>query len=189
MFGAKARTGPRQIRAAMTYRFDRLKILVVDDNPHMRKLLAAILQAAGVTQLFQAESVATAWAAFNEANPDIVFVDWMLNGPSGLELVRMIRTDAKSANPLVPVIMLTGYTQIEHVIQARDAGATEFLAKPVSAKSILARLVAVIEYPRAFVRTKYYFGPCRRRHRPGDYRGQERRSAGSEVAIDMPSKP
>jgi DNA-binding response OmpR family regulator len=62
------------------------------------------------------------------------------------------------------------------VQQARDAGINEFLAKPVSVKAMLARLTAVIEYPRPFVRTANYFGPCRRRRNSEDYAGPERRS-------------
>ena len=73
--------------------------------------------------------------------------------------------------------MLTGHTSIERVRAARDAGVNEFLAKPVSAKAILTRLISVIEHPRPFVRTKVYFGPDRRRHRDGGYHGPERRAS------------
>jgi DNA-binding response OmpR family regulator len=70
--------------------------------------------------------------------------------------------------------MITGHTSPERVHAARDAGVNEFLAKPVSSKSIMARVISVIENPRPFVRTKAYFGPCRRRRRV-DYHGPERR--------------
>ena len=76
------------------------------------------------------------------------------------------------------MIMLTGHTQIDQVRQARDAGINEFLAKPVSVKTIMTRLVAVIEHPRPYVRTKAYFGPCRRRRGSEEYRGPERRVMG-----------
>jgi DNA-binding response OmpR family regulator len=95
---------------------------------------------------------------------------------SGLELVKLIRTSPDCPNPFVPVIMLTGHSQAEHVREARDAGATEFLAKPISAKGVLARMTLVIESPRSFVRTKEYFGPCRRRRADEDYHGPERRA-------------
>jgi two-component system, chemotaxis family, chemotaxis protein CheY len=52
----------------------------------------------------------------------------------------------------------------------------EFLAKPVSVKAVMVRLTSVIEHPRAFVRTKVYFGPCRRRRGKEEYRGPERRA-------------
>lgn len=157
------------------YRFDRMKVLVVDDNVHMRKLVTTILQAFGVIQIYEAENGERAWSILREANPDVVVLDWVMEGMSGIELMRMIRTNPQSANPFVPVIMLTGHTSIEHVNKARDSGINEFIAKPVSVKTMMQRLVAVIEHPRPYVRTSVYFGPCRRRRGDGDYRGPERR--------------
>jgi DNA-binding response OmpR family regulator len=61
------------------------------------------------------------------------------------------------------------------VLQARDAGVNEFIAKPVSVKTLMQRLVAVIESPRPYVRTEAYFGPCRRRRGAEEHRGPERR--------------
>jgi len=164
------------------YRFERLKVLVVDDNPHMRKLVVTILQAFGVINIFEAGDSEQTWKMLREGNPDVVFMDWILDRASGLELIKKIRTSNQSPNPFVPIIMLTGYTQAEHVRQARDAGINEFLAKPVSVNAIMMRLVAVIEHPRPFVRTKTYFGPCRRRHGDEEYRGPERRSTMDDEA-------
>jgi two-component system chemotaxis response regulator CheY len=157
------------------YRFDRMKVLVVDDNVHMRKLVTTILQAFGVIQIYEAESGDRAWNVLRESNPDVVVLDWVMEGMSGIDLMRMIRTNPQSPNPFVPVIMLTGHTSIEHVNKARDAGINEFIAKPVSVKTMMQRLVAVVEHPRPYVRTSVYFGPCRRRRGTEDYRGPERR--------------
>ena len=159
------------------YRFDRLKIMVVDDNQHMRKLVVTILQAFGAIQVFEAADGQRAWAMLREVNPDVIFLDWQMDGMSGLDLVKMIRTSSQTPNPFVPIIMLTGHTHIDHVRQARDAGVNEFLAKPVSVRAIMSRLVSVIEHPRPYVRTKGYFGPCRRRRGMDEYRGPERRAA------------
>jgi DNA-binding response OmpR family regulator len=74
------------------------------------------------------------------------------------------------------VIMLTGHTSLEHVREARDAGVNEFIAKPVSVKTMMSRLAAVIEQPRSYVRTGSYFGPCRRRRNLHEYQGPERRN-------------
>ena len=166
------------------YRFDRLKILVVDDNIHMRKLVVTILQAFGVIQIYEADTGTRAWQVIMESNPDIVVLDWVMEGMSGLDLVQMIRTNAMAPNPFVPVIMLTGYTQTDHVEQARDAGINEFLAKPVSVTTMMARLVSVIEQPRPFVRTGLYFGPCRRRRGAEDYKGPERRNGAAREAAE-----
>src|ERR1700689_3004096 len=103
----------------MSYQFDRLKVLVVDDNPHMRKLVVTILQAFGAIQIFEAADGNRAWTLLREANPDVVFLDWMMEGMSGLDVAKMVRTSAQSPNPFVPIIMLSGYTQIEHIRAAR----------------------------------------------------------------------
>ncbi len=158
----------------MSYQFDRLKILVVDDNAHMRKLVTTILQAFGVIQIYEADSGERAWTVMRETNPDVCVLDWMMEGMSGLEFVQKLRSDPAAPNPFMPVIMLTGYTHIDQVRMARDAGVNEFIAKPVSVKTLMQRLVAVIESPRPYVRTKVYFGPCRRR-RVEEHRGPERR--------------
>jgi two-component system, chemotaxis family, chemotaxis protein CheY len=73
------------------------------------------------------------------------------------------------------VIMLTGHTHLNQVREARDCGINEFIAKPVSVKTIMQRLQAVIENPRPYVRTQVYFGPCRRRRGAEEYKGPERR--------------
>ena len=166
------------------YRFERLKILVVDDNVHMRKLVVTILQAFGVHHIFEAENGDRAWASLRENNPDVMVLDWMMEGMSGLELAKMIRANAQAPNPFVPIIMLTGYTSLDHVRQARDAGINEFIAKPVAAKTMMARLVSVIEHPRPFVRTSVYFGPCRRRRANDEYKGAERRSEAKQQAAE-----
>ena len=166
------------------YRFDRLKILVVDDNAHMRKLVSTILQAFGVVQIFEAENGDRAWHILRESNPDVIVLDWVMEGMSGLDLIQMIRTNPQTPNPFVPVIMLTGHTSLEHVARARDAGVNEFIAKPVSVKTVMSRLVAVIEHPRPYVRTQGYFGPCRRRRGKEEYRGPERRVTPSDQVAE-----
>ena len=170
----------------MSYRFERLKILVVDDSQRMRTLVTTLLQAFGVKDILKASSAEEAWTVLASHPCDIVFVDWVMDGMSGLEFTERVRTAADSPNPFVPIVMLTGYSSVDRVHAARDAGVNEFLAKPVSAKAILTRLVSVIEHPRPFVRTKVYFGPCRRRRRDADYAGPERRQ--SEVDLENVDK-
>ena len=164
-----------------SYKFDRLRVLVVDDNIHMRKMLSAIVRAFGVESIHEASDGAQAWEKLRTFHPDIVFVDWMMPEMNGLEFVKLVRTSPESPNPFLPVIMLTGHTQVEHVQQARDAGITAFMAKPISAKGVLARMTSLIENPRSFVRTSNYFGPCRRRRRSEDYHGPERRTPLSQA--------
>lgn len=155
--------------------FDRLRVLIVDDNQHMRKLILAVLQAVGVRDIYEAADGEHAWKTLRDTNPDVIILDWQMDGMTGLEFIRLVRNSPRSPNVFVPVIMLTGHTHIDHVRQARDAGVNEFLAKPVSVKAILSRLLSVIEYPRPFIRNDTYFGPCRRRRAVTIYAGPERR--------------
>jgi len=157
-------------------RFDRLRVLIVDDNPHMRRLIVAIMQAFGVRDYFEAPDAEHAWTHLRESNPDVILLDWQMPGMTGIEFARLVRTSPKSPNSFVPIIMLTGHTHIEQVRQARDVGINEFLAKPVSIQGLLVRLMSVIERPRPFVRCSTYFGPCRRRKAVSAFKGVERRS-------------
>ena len=169
-------------RTMSGYSFDRLKVMVVDDNAHMRKLVSAILRAFGCVHITEASDGQMAWAMLRDANPDVVILDWMMEGMSGFDFAKLVRTP-ESPNPYLPIIMLSGNSSAECVNGARDAGVNEFLAKPVSAKAIMVRLTSVIENPRPFVRTQGYFGPCRRRRGNQEYRGPERR-ADSSYMID-----
>ena len=77
---------------------------------------------------------------------------------------------------------VTGFLNM--LVAARDAGITEFLAKPVSSKALYQRIVSVIANPRPFIKTKTYFGPDRRRNiNPGAYTGPERRKGGKAETI------
>ena len=103
----------------------------------------------------------------------------------GLELAQMIRQPESKGNPYAPIIMLTGHSEKRRVTVARDAGVTEFLAKPISAKGLYQRILNVVANPRPFIKTKTYFGPDRRRntsnclYRP---RAPRRRRNGSHAA-------
>jgi two-component system chemotaxis response regulator CheY len=83
----------------------------------------------------------------------------------------------------VPIVMLTGHSEKKRVIAARDAGVTEFLAKPISAKALYQRVLNIVANPRPFIRTKSYFGPDRRRNVNPNYAGTERRKGGKADII------
>jgi DNA-binding response OmpR family regulator len=95
----------------------------------------------------------------------------------------MIRQPGANANPYVPIIMLTGHSEKKRVVSARDAGITEFLAKPISAKALYERILNVVANPRPFIKTKSYFGPDRRRNSNPNYVGPERRKGGKADVI------
>ena len=164
--------------------FNRLRFLVIDDNPHMRRIVRTLLHGLGTRDVFEAEDGATGLDAFTHNMPDIVLIDWALPVFDGLELTKMIRQTEANGNPLVPIIMITGHTEMDRVTAARDAGVTEFLAKPISAKALYQRIVSVVASPRPFIKTNNYFGPDRRRNNSSNYTGPERRSGSNAAVIE-----
>ncbi|MEE8284349.1 MAG: response regulator [Alphaproteobacteria bacterium] len=161
----------------VAYNLERLNFLVVDDNRHMRSLVRTILRALGARNVAEATDGADAYQRLGTYAPDVIICNWQMSPMDGLEFVRLVRTDTESPNPFVPVIMLTAHTEAKRVVEARDAGVTEFLAKPISAHQLYSRIVAVIERPRPFIRAKPYVGPERRRRQDPKRKG---RNDGSE---------
>ena len=160
--------------------FQKISVLIVDDNPHMRKLVTALLHALGFKQVREAIDGADAFKEMKLSPPDIVICDWVMSPLDGIDFVRLIRTAPDSPNPYVPIIMLTGHSEKHRVTEARDAGVNEFLIKPISAKSLYSRIYTIIEKPRPFIKTKTYFGPDRRRKKDSKYKGPERRAQKSD---------
>src|SRR5947208_9532807 len=163
--------------------FNRLRFLVIDDNAHMRRILRTLLHSFGTREVYEAEDGASGLEAFMHFIPDIVICDWVMPIFDGLELAQMIRQPGANANPFTPIIMLTGHSEKKRVMAARDAGITEFMVKPISAKSLYQRILNVVANPRPFIKTKSYFGPDRRRNVNPNYVGPERRKGGKADMI------
>ncbi len=169
------------------YNLERLNFLIVDDNKHMRALVKTILHAFGSKNVHDASDGADAFKELKVFPADIIICDWNMSPLDGIDFIKLVRTGKDSPNPFVPIIMLTGHTEMHRVIEARDAGVNEFLAKPISAKALYARIRSIIERPRPFIRTKTFFGPDRRR-RVIDYNGAERRKANLNT-VQAPGAP
>ncbi|MEE2567300.1 response regulator [Hyphobacterium marinum] len=160
----------------MPANLQQLRVLVVDDNPHMLKIVRTILNAFGIDNIFEAESVREGLDIARHESIDIAIVDYQMEPDNGLTLIRKLRDEDQTSNPLIPIVMLSAYSERTRVIAARDAGVNEFCCKPITAKDLFAKISAVIDRPRAYVRTKEFFGPDRRRHDPNKYKGPKRRS-------------
>jgi two-component system chemotaxis response regulator CheY len=156
--------------------FENLKALIVEDNAHMRALLRALLNSVGIKDIAEASHGGSALQMLRERKSDLVLSDLAMKPMDGLEFTRQVRNSDSSPNPFVPIIMITGHTEKHRVEAARDAGVTEFLAKPITAANLFARIAEIVERPRAFVRCEDYFGPDRRRRTVEDYAGPWRRA-------------
>lgn len=152
-----------------------LNVLVVDDDPFVRAIVADILRASDVGRIFEAGDGKAAFQIVCQAVTDIVILD--LSMPSdGVWLLNAIRRSPASPNKEMAVIAMSGHTDRRRVEMLRDAGASEIIAKPLSVHAVLSRMVAVIDRPRAFVRAQSYAGPDRRR-RATPFSGPGRRFA------------
>lgn len=155
--------------------FAALTALVVDDNRHMRELACSLLRGLGFRQAREAASVESAWLIVREQQPDIVLVDFDMPGLAGPALIERIRRASDSPAHDMAVILMTAFSDKPRVLASRDAGASEILAKPISIRSLLDRLVAVIDRPRPLVRAHAYVGPDRRRRVDACFGGPYRR--------------
>ncbi len=155
--------------------FENLKVLIVEDNQHMRTLLKTLLNALGIKQIFEATNGEEAFVILRDRIPDLIMTDLTMKPVDGIAFAREIRMSEDSPNPYVPIIMVTGHTEKHRVEAARDAGVTEFLAKPITAQNIFLHIAEIVERPRPFVRCDNYFGPDRRRKHIEDYAGPWRR--------------
>ena len=154
-----------------------LHILLADDNQHMRAIAATILKSAGFRRIREVRDGAEAMDALRDWPADLAIVDFNMAPIDGVEFTRLIRNSSDSPNVYLPIIMMTGHSEKSRVVDARDAGVTEFIVKPITAKAVLERIQAVIYRPRPFVKAEGYFGPCRRRQSDKNYNGPQRREA------------
>lgn len=157
------------------YDISRLRVLVVDDSGSMRQLVYVMLRQLGVRTVSKAESGEAAQDMLRAGMFDVMILDWVMPGMSGLELTRAIRREIPGIDRFLPIIMLTGRTAVTDVMKARDAGVSEFISKPASVQSLYTRIVSVIENPRPFISTDTFAGPDRRRVSSKKYDGEERR--------------
>ena len=154
-----------------------LSVLLADDNPHMREIVGVLLNNYGIKQIRAVHDGGQALEMLHVWQPDLAIVDFKMEPVDGVEFTRFVRNSADSRNPYLPIIMMTGHSARSRVYEARDSGVTEFVVKPVNARTLLDRIMAVIYRPRPFVRTKTYFGPDRRRRADPAFNGPFRRAS------------
>ena len=160
----------------MTYDFKNVKVLVVETSPPLFDLMKGVLRFFTVPDdhIYPAFSVDDAFAKFRTDHHDLVLVDWLQNPDRGLQFTRRLRKDSSSPNPFVPVLMTAGSGHQNRVMRARDAGVSDYLVKPFTARTLALKIENIVEHPRAFVLCDTYVGPDRRR-RNEKFMGEDRR--------------
>ena len=117
------------------------RILVVEDEAPIREMLCFVLEQKGY-QAVEAEDYDTAVAKLTEPFPDLVLLDWMLPGGSGINFIKHMKREELTRN--IPVVMLTARGEEEDKVRGLEVGADDYITKPFSPKELVARLKAVI---------------------------------------------
>ncbi|HEX6411413.1 MAG TPA: phosphate regulon transcriptional regulator PhoB [Burkholderiales bacterium] len=116
-------------------------VLVVEDEPQIQELVAVNLEHSG-HKVLRAASAEEAEAAIRKALPDVLVLDWMLPGESGVAFARRLRADERTRD--LPILMLTARAMEQDKISGLEAGADDYLTKPFSPKELAARIKAVL---------------------------------------------
>jgi len=140
-----------------------LNLLIVDDNPFMRRLIRMMLTNLGAKSLLEAPDGLAALEAIRTCDPDIMLLDWDMPVLNGIEVLRIVRSPGVFPRPNLPVIMLSTRAQRMHVHEAMRAGANEFLIKPTSPKALCDRLTSIVFRPRPMVKLGHFYVPEPRR--------------------------
>ncbi|MEN8169543.1 MAG: phosphate regulon transcriptional regulator PhoB [Pseudomonadota bacterium] len=121
-------------------------ILLVEDEAAIREMICLALERAGYT-VWQAGDGAEADRLLTDGLPDLILLDWMLPGASGLEIARHLRRDEVTRE--VPIIMLTARGEEEDCIRGLDSGVDDYMIKPFSPRELIARIKALLRRTRS----------------------------------------
>jgi two-component system chemotaxis response regulator CheY len=140
------------MRTSLTSPFDAItgsiRVLIAEDNQYLRKLLRNLLVNVGIKRIDEVVDGLAGFEAIKSLDPDIVILDWDLPLLNGAELVRIVRTPGMLAKPRVPIIMFGASAERWRIAEARRVGVDAYLTMPISAKSLLDRIVSVLAKAR-----------------------------------------
>ncbi|MDR0805850.1 MAG: phosphate regulon transcriptional regulator PhoB [Enterobacteriaceae bacterium] len=117
------------------------RILVVEDEAPIREMISLVLEQNGF-QFIEAADFSTAQTLLSEPFPDLVLLDWMLPGGSGIQLIKYMKRESLTKE--IPIVMLTARSEEEDRVMGLESGADDYITKPFSPKELLARIKAVM---------------------------------------------
>jgi PleD family two-component response regulator len=127
--------------------FETLTVLIVDDSKHMRLLMQNLLQVLGVKNIVMAGDGEEAWSKYLTCKPDVVITDAAMAPTDGFELARRLRDVERGELGHIPIIMISAHTEMSAIRKAKEIGITEFIRKPLAARPLYERLLAVVNRP------------------------------------------
>jgi len=117
-------------------------LLVVDDTPVIRDIIAGILEPLGLRTILQAGDGEEAWQKLTFGKVDIVVADWLMPGINGLDLLRKMRQDVRLAE--IPFIMITGVPDKQMVVEALKLKVTDYMAKPIDGSVLKQKIIKAL---------------------------------------------
>jgi len=131
----------------MSYNFSQLRVLVLDDNTYMCRIVQTILGSFGAKRVSVANDGDTAMELLQKQDFDIAIIDHLMKPMNGLEFTRKIRTSKDSPNPKLPILMMTAYTERHRIEAAKIAGVNTLLVKPFTPAELYRRVIYAITTP------------------------------------------
>jgi two-component system chemotaxis response regulator CheY len=126
-----------------------IRVLIAEDNQYLRKLIRNLLVNVGIKRIDEVPDGLAGFEAIKSLDPDVVIVDWDLPLLNGIELARIVRTPGMLAKPGVPIIMFGASAARWRIAEAKRVGVNAYVTMPVSAKTLLDRIVSVLAKQRA----------------------------------------
>ena len=142
--------------------FSKIRVLMVENNRLMRRILREMLRGFGVAELEETDNVPDAVSLIYREPFDVVILDFFLGDMDGADFTWRLRRDPACRNRKVPILLITAEPHHEKVLKVRDAGVDGMLAKPISPVDLYTRLEALLVRPRPFIVSQDYVGPDRR---------------------------
>jgi two-component system chemotaxis response regulator CheY len=124
--------------------FSELLIAVIDDNRFMRHVVAEILRKLEVGCVIEAENATAAFDRLAMVQADVIFCDWVMRPLTGIEFLRKVRAGETRIDRDTPIIMMTSQIEAAQVLEARAAGISGYIAKPITLKAVTNQLTAVV---------------------------------------------
>lgn len=123
-----------------------LTVLLVDDDRPMRRLISRILRELNCQTIVEADNGKDALEIMGDRAFDLLIFDWRMDPIDGLQLTKTVRQSKKNPNQKKPILVLTAYAEEQNVRAAISAGATSFVAKPVSFKGLSDRIALALRH-------------------------------------------
>jgi len=146
-----------------------LAALIFDPDRSWSRITEMELRRLGFNHIFMAKSAEECLLLIKGHQPDILLVH------RDLKLIRFIRTHKSSPSPTLPIMLMSAVLGVDEIIEDRDAGVDEILAKPASTDMFRRHVIEVITHRRDFIRANVYLGPDRRRRADRHFPGTDRR--------------